>query len=166
MKKQPLHLPFLLALSGALLSSIFLPNFRLLPFVPLLVHAILKRPLLSCLWIALGSGILVDLLCSSTRFGLYALNFCSLVLIAYRFRTHFFETSPLSFTLFSILLSALSTLLQILLLIAFGSKIPFELRFTLVDLLLMPLLDGLYAFLWFICPLFLYTRLKTKTRYT
>ena len=104
----------------------------------------------------------MDLLCSDARFGLYALNFCCTALIAYRLRSHFFETSPLSFSLFSALLAALSTPLHLAFLFAFGSPIPLEPRFLAADLFLMPLLDGLYAFIWFTLPLFLYNRLEEK----
>ena len=113
----------------------------------------------------------MDLLCSDARFGLYALNFFCTTLILFRLRSHFFETNPLSLSLFSSLIAAFSTALHILILVAFGAHMKVTLLSLTVDLLLMPLVDGLYAFFWFTLPLFLYNRLnekrsKKRPRYT
>jgi len=114
---------------------------------------------------------MMDLLSSDARFGLYALNFFCTTLIIFRVRSHFFETNPLSLSLFSSLIAALSTALHILILIAFGAHLKLTLISLFADLFLMPLVDGLYAFFWFTLPLFLYNRLsekrtKKRPRYT
>lgn len=158
MKKLPLWLGFLIACVMALLEGALFPELRLLPFAPFLALAYYRLSFPSALWAALGTGLLFDLMTAEMRFGLYALNFLLVTTIFYHQKKHFFEDKSLAFSLYTALISLGSTLL----LFPFHD-LAFSLPSLISDLIIMPLIDGLYAFLWFTTPVKLYKYLNEKT---
>lgn len=116
-----------------------------------------RKPFIFSLWASFGCGFLIDLVSTEPRLGLYAINFALTTLALYPQRRHFFEDKELSLSFFTALISTVSTLVHLVLLQIFGKGIPFKLSSLFTDLILMPLFDGLYAFLWFTSPLKLYT---------
>ncbi|NGX37574.1 MAG: hypothetical protein K1000chlam2_00730 [Chlamydiae bacterium] len=143
--------PFLLALFALLFSTSIFPFLRLLVFTPFFAIAFQKKTFLQSLWIAALCGLLVDLMSSNTRFGLYSLSHVICAGATYRFRRHFFEESILSIPLYTGLISFTLSLIQTLLIYP---SLFFSLFFT--SCLLMPLADVAYAFFWFTCPLMVY----------
>lgn len=140
----------------AMFGTVFFPNIRLFAFAPFLALVYNRRTFVSSLWIATLSGIVIDLLCSQLRFGLYALNYSLTTVLIYRQKKHFFEDKPLALSLFTALVSCTSTLLQLFLTYAFDKGLPFTWKLALTDLIGMPAIDALYAYLWFSCPMQLY----------
>lgn len=160
MRKIPLWFSFALALFATLFGSVFFPLVHLTTFAPFLGIVYHKETLSKSLWIALGCGVILDLLSSEMRFGLYSLNFVLITLALYAQKKHFFEDKPLGLSLFTVLIAASSTLLQLILAHLFDRGIPFSSSMIAVDVFLMSAVDGLYAFLWFTCPMRLYTYIK------
>lgn len=160
MKKTPLTFPFLLALFMTLFGSIFFSSFRLMTFAPFLALSYNRLSFVKALWMAFGLGLILDLLGNELRFGLYALNFVLTTGVIYSQKRHFFEDKATALACFSALIAAFSTLLQLILLYLFDKGLDISGKTVLSDVVLMPILDGLYAFLWFTCPMRLYAYLE------
>lgn len=152
MKKLPLLLPFTLALLYAIFGSALFPRLHLHPFAPFLVILAYKVPFIKALWVASLSGLMIDLLSSHLYFGLYALNYGFTLFLLYNQKRHFFEDKPFSIPLFTVLISLLSTLIELIFLGIGGHKIPLSPQFLAIECCAMPIADGIYAYLWFFLP--------------
>lgn len=161
MLKQ-IYPPFLLALSVALLGTVFFPSVRLFAFAPFLAFLFIRVDFLSALWVSALTGLVVDLMTSQMRFGSYSVCYCLTTLFTYHQKRHFFADKPLALSLFTALISAVSTSLEFLLQNAPDSKLPFNFRLLLTDVIGMSLLDAVYAFLCFTCPMKIYHYLKIR----
>lgn len=133
---------------------------RLLVFVPLLAICYQRYSLLQCLWISALIGLIFDLLIMEQRFGVYSICYTLTTLIAYRHKHNFFEDKPLALSLYASFISCLFSCFQLASHLFGSAFLPLTPRLILTDLFLMPLCDGIYAFLWFTCPLALYTYIK------
>lgn len=132
------------------------PNIRLTFFAPFLIIACYKASLKKCLWIALLCGVIVDLLSSYTRFGLYSLDYCATLFILYPQRRNFFADSLSTLPIMTFLFALLSTLLMALLLYSIETINVFSWGWVFTDLLMMPAVDGFYAYFIFILPALLF----------
>lgn len=153
-----LILAFLLALTALILQGLLIPHIALLAFAPLIALVTLRSPLPRALWLSALAGVLMDLL-SDDPMGLHALNYVCISALLFRVRQHFSHDQPFHLSLFSGLVSLLSTSLQLILLFLFDKKIPFGGRWIFADLIGMPAIDALYAFVWFAAPLALAEKL-------
>ncbi len=160
MRKVPLHVPFLLALTFALFGHLFFPYLRLSAFAPFLAIIYNRFHLSKALWTSFGCGLIIDLLSSHTRLGLYALNLVLTTALLYPQRRHFFEDKAFALSLFTTLIAALSMSIQLFLVHVFDKGIPISFKTILSDVIFMSMIDGLYAFLWFTSPMRLYTYIK------
>lgn len=160
MRIVPLLFPFFLALLATLFGTLFFPHLRLLTFSPFLALVYNRTSLISSLWIASICGLVLDLTSAEIRFGTYALNFCITTVFLYSQKKHFFEDKLLSLSLFTALISSVSTIVQLFLSSLFGRGFSLSLKLLFTDLIAMPLVDALYAFLWFSCPIILYSHCK------
>ncbi len=162
MCKIPLWFPFSLAAIIAVFGTVFFPNIRLLAFAPFFALVYNRKSFVSSLWITTLCGIGIDLLCSQLKFGLHALNYCLTTAFIYKQKKHFFEDKPIALCLFTALVSCTSTFLQIMLTYAFDKGLPFTWKLALSDLVGMPIIDAIYAFVWFSCPIQLYIFVKKR----
>jgi rod shape-determining protein MreD len=166
MKPVPLYVPFVLALITALFGTVFFPNLRLIAFAPFLAIVFTRKTFISSLWIACLCGLIIDLLSSQLRLGLHALNYSLTAVLVYHQKRNFFEDKPTAFSLYTILVSCASTLLQLFLLYTFDKSLNFTWELALTDLIVMPVIDGAYAFLWFALPMKFYKYIqKTGWRF-
>jgi rod shape-determining protein MreD len=145
-----LLIAFVLATAALLLQGILIPHLSLLAFAPFLSLAIMRAN--SPLWLGALAGALVDLF-SDDPMGLHALNYTFITALLYRYRRHFLFDQPLHLCLLTALISLLSTLTQLFLLFLFDRRIPFDGKWIFGDLVAMPAMDALYAFVWFAAPL-------------
>ena len=103
----------------------------------------MRTSLLTSLWLAFLSGLIIDLLSAELRFGTYALNYSLATLILYNQKRHFFEDKPLSplplFTLFFFSLSRHSSSSSS------SKEVVFTWKLALTDLCVMPLCDALFT---------------------
>jgi rod shape-determining protein MreD len=150
---------FFLALVTALFGSALLPNVRLMAFAPFLALLYMRKSFVTSLWIACLSGLLIDLLASQHRFGIYGLGYGLITVLLYSQRKHFFDDKPLGLALFTALISFVSSTLQLL---AFERSISLTWKLACTDLIGMPLVDAVYAFVWFTCPIKVYQHLTAK----
>ena len=160
MRSVPLLFFFGLALIPALFGSILFPFFPLNAFAPFLAVVYYVAPFSKTLWISLGCGLLLDLLSSEFHFGIHALTLTTASAFLFFQKKHFFEDQSLAFSLFSIVISSVSTGLQLLFIHLFDRGLSFSFASFVTDVAILPLLDGLYGFLWFTCPMRLYISMK------
>lgn len=157
MRSRPLVFPFCLSFFALLFAPLFFPTIRLVAFAPFLVFVFLRRPFFPSLWIATFCGLLVDLCNTDTRFGLFSLTYLVTASICYRINAYFFEDSPLSISLYTAFIASVFSIFQMIFLSFFHKSLPFNWQVAFTNFLFMPLLDALYAFIWFSSPLVLYT---------
>ena len=160
MKKVPLYFPFLLALFMTFFGSIFFSNIRLITFAPFLAIAYNRLSFPKTLWLSFGCGLIIDLLSAEQHFGLYALNFVIVSAVLYPQRRHFFEDKSTALSFFTAIIAAVSTILQLVLVHLFDVGMLVSWKTFLSDVVGMSLLDGIYAFLWFTCPMRLYSYIE------
>jgi len=129
---------FPLFASLALLATLYCP-IPLLYFSPLLVWVSYRAPLTISLWIALGCGLVIDLLGTHTLFPLNALAYCLVTLLIYRLNRHFFEDQLFTLPLLTLIASLTITLIQL----PFVTRPPLTWQWALTDLMLLPLGDAL-----------------------
>lgn len=150
----------------SLLLSLFLPllipNLHIFFFAPFLISAFYRKNQLTCLWLALLSGLTVDLLSSQTRFGIHAVNYCLTILVLFPQRHQFFEDSLSKFPILTFLFGVVSTLFQMILLYSLNQSILLSWKWVASDLLIMPLLDAAYAFLFFTLPSLFLPKARTR----
>jgi rod shape-determining protein MreD len=149
---------FVLSLIALLLRATLFPSLPILAFAPVIALAALRLSLLKSLWLSALCGALIDLL-SDDPIGLHALNYTLIAGLLYRFRKHFLHDQPLHLSVFTALISSSSTLLQLFLLFLFDRRVPFDGKWIFADLIGMPIIDAVYAFVWFAAPLALFEKL-------
>ncbi|MBS0604083.1 MAG: mreD [Verrucomicrobia bacterium] len=160
MRQIPLLFPFSLALFVALFGTAIIPHIKLLAFAPFLALLYNRKSFQTSLWIGSLCGLGLDLLSSEFRLGLHALNYCLTTLLLYKQKRHFFEDKPLALSLFTLLISVVSTVLQLVLISVFDRTLPLSGKLLITDLAIMPVVDALYAFLWFSCPIMFFLHVK------
>jgi rod shape-determining protein MreD len=150
---------FVLAATALALQGLIVPRLAILAFAPFLALVTLRCSHKRALWLSVLSGALIDIL-SDDPMGLHALNYTLITALLFPFRKHFLYDQPLHLSLFTGVISALSTILQLTLLFLFDRRVPFEGRWIFADLVGMPAIDALYAFVWFAAPLSLFDKLR------
>lgn len=152
------YFAFLLGSLALFAQGTLLARLSILAFAPFLALVVLRCPPNQSVWWAVAAGCLVDLF-SDDPMGLHALNYAVTVALLLRIRKQFSHEQPLHVSLVTGLFSVGSTLLQLFLLFLFDRRVPFDGKWILADLVGMPLIDALYAFVWFTAPLSLFDKL-------
>lgn len=153
MKQHSLAIPIFLGIVATACANAFFPYASLNTLAPLIALAAYRNELRTAIWISCWLGLILDLLNSQTRFGVYAVICCLTAIAAYAQRRHFYEDKPLAFALFSALISAILSLQYMLYMAAIDPHFTLSFKMFICDILLLSCLDGLYAFLWFFVPL-------------
>lgn len=154
-----LIIAFILSAIALILQGIVLPRIAILAFAPFLALAMMRCEMRRALWLSALAGVLVDLL-SDDPMGLHALNYSIVVGLLFKVKKHFLHDQPFHLSLYTALVSSLSTALQLMLLFLFDRRVPFDGRWIFADLVGMPVIDALYAFVWFAAPLSLFDKMK------
>ncbi|MBS0629033.1 MAG: hypothetical protein JSS30_02270 [Verrucomicrobia bacterium] len=157
MRKPPLLFFFFLALLALVFGASVFPSTRLITFSPFLAIVFLRKPFLPSLWIGALCGLLVDLFTVDIRFGVFALCSVGTTALTFQLKRYFYEDNLFSIPLYTAAISAVFSTLQFVLL---RHLVTFNLQLLLSTLLIMPLVDGLYGFVWFTCPRMVYLTLK------
>lgn len=153
---KSLTFPFCICLLSTLIIPLYLPSFRLLPFAPLITIIVSRFRLPNALWLAAILGLMVDLLSFSTPLGLFSLNYCLSTLLIYRYRKYFLEEKVFIFALYSILFSFVCSSILFLLFALIEIRLKLTLPILFSDFILMPILDGIYAGLFVLFPMYAY----------
>ncbi len=151
---------FFLAFIPFLLSPALLPKLRLTFWAPFIVFCYYRFPLIICLWISLACGLSIDLISSTHSFGMHMLAYSVTTGLLYGRKKFFFEDEITTIPLLTIFFSLAWTVIQASLVHLFGGNLGISLAWVFTDLIIMPLLDGLYAFVWFTVPLILWNKTR------
>lgn len=151
---------FVLSLIVVLFGSVFFSTIRIFAFAPFLALVLMRLNFLKSLWIAAIIGMIIDLLSVETRFGMYSVIYSLTVLLIYRQKKHFFADKPLALALYTAVISITSGSIELSFLYVFGTKMQVNLPLILCDVFALSLLDALYAFLCFTCPIQVYQYLQ------
>lgn len=147
---------FALSFAGELLAPIFLPTIRLLGFLPFILFSLARLSLPKALWASALAGLTLDLYSFGSPLGFFALNYTLTSLILFRYKKFFSEEKLFAFTLYGVLFSFVSTLFHFCLYAIIDIHLKLSFFTLLTDLICMPLLDGIYTFVWALLPLLLY----------
>lgn len=139
-----------------LFSSYIAPFFRLAFFAPFLIIAYYQKSYLGALKSSFLCGIILDLLSSPLRFGIWTLNYLTTTALVYPQKRNFFSDSLITMPILVFLFSFISTVLQAVLLFIFSKPLKLSFAWIFTDLLFMPFLDSLFAFCWFVIPSFFF----------
>ena len=164
MKKITLLYSFFLSLFFALFATSFIPNIKIIYFLPFLVILYFNTSFITSLWISFLSGIIVDLI-STTHFGINALVFTVLTALFYH-RKRLFNLSTLNIFLFTVLLSISHSIFKVFFLFIFDKGLTISFLFFITDVILMSIIDGLYSFLFFALPLKAIDKFKKSSFFT
>lgn len=146
---------FTITLLFSLLVPSLFPSARFLFFVPFLITTYYQKSFATCLWLSFLCGFILDIL-SSSFIGLHALNYCLATGLLFSQRKHFFSDSLSTLPLMTYFFSFFSTLLEAVLVHTFDTPVSLSLHWFFTDLMIMPLLDGIYAFICFIVPFYFF----------
>jgi cell shape-determining protein MreD len=160
LRQVPLLFPFLFSALFAIFGTALTQEIKLFAFSPFLAILYNRLNFQKSLWSASLCGLMIDLLSAEFALGLYALNYCLTTLLLFNQKKHFLEDKPLALSLFTMLISIVSTVLQWLLMCIFERGLPLSTKLLLTDLIAMPLLDAVYAYVWLSCPMMLYLHIK------
>ena len=116
-------------------------------FSPFLVFIFYRDSLMKALAWSLAAGFVLDLFAYGLHFGFLPVAFALSTLLLYDKKRHFFYDNLSTYPIMTALFSSLSTLILALL-----SSIPLSLSWAASDLVLMPLLDALFAFILYTVP--------------
>lgn len=155
---------------GAFLFSLFLtlcfpvlfPTYHLIFFSPFLIILFYQSSYLACLWSALLCGIIIDLLSSDMRLGLYGIIFCLTTALLYNQKRNFFADSLSTLPIMTYLFSLIFTIIQALSLYILEKESILSWKWILTDLVFMPGLDALYAFIVFILPAIFFGKMPRR----
>ncbi len=147
---------FCLSLFCAIVGPLFFPSMRLCAFAPFLTILFTRTTLINTLWCAFGCGMVIDLLSSNVHLGIHALTYILVTLALFRVRRHFYAHKPIALAILSAVFSLLSTVL----LFAFSQHIPLTAKGFLSDFIIMPCIDGIYAFIGYTCPIIAYRTIR------
>jgi cell shape-determining protein MreD len=158
-----LWFPFLLSTVALFVQAVFSLPFVLFVYAPWLCLCVLRSSGLKSLYLAFLAGSLMDLI-GNDPMGVHALNYVLVVAGLYRFRKLFLVDHTWHLSLFTWMFSLSSTLLQLFLLFLFDRRVPFAGQWVLGDLIVMPLADALYAFVWITLPILGVQTMKIQGR--
>ncbi len=141
-----LGIPFFFMLLWACLWPFFFPSVVFYPFAPFLVMISYTYPSSFGLVLAIGCGWVIDLFSSDGRLGIYALSHATTLLVLFRLRRYFFADQKTTLPFLTACAALCLTLIEALSLTFLeGKPFPLSMKWVFTDLLIMPWIDGAYA---------------------
>ncbi len=151
-----------LTLLAFIFFPVTFPKLHLFYFVPFIIVSYYQFSFVSSLWVSLACGTLVDCFSVHSFFGLNAFVYCLTTSLLYNQRSNFFadrlSTLPLMTSLFSIT----ATIFFMLCASILERKQIFSSTLFFTDLFIMPVIDSLYAFVFFVLPMHLLQKVTRK----
>jgi rod shape-determining protein MreD len=151
-----------------LIGAVFLPSIfssvGIFFFAPVLARSFISHPFKQALIHALIAGLFMDCISSALPFGTEMIVFCFLTLLLFRFKRHFFSDKLLSFALFTAIISIMYTIVTYLLFTLNDQPVNFLWKSLISDFAIMPVIDAVYALIWFSLPKFLVVQTAVKMK--
>ena len=164
LQAKSLSLAFIVALLLTLLVPAVAPAWRLSFLVPFLIISFYQKTYITCLWYAFSCGLILDLVLSQERFGLYGLNFTIAAALLHPQKRHFFADSLSTLPIMTTLFSMISTLIQVILMNGLERDLSLGWKWVATDLFFMPIFDGVYSFALFVAPFALFGKRQRRGR--
>jgi hypothetical protein len=147
----------------AILMTLLFPslvsNIEINTLAPIVIILLYHRTMMTTAWSALLLGCLLDVVHASPRLGFFGTSYLLSCFVIASLRRYFFKEALSTLSIMTCLFALLLALLQPILALLFElPAFPCTLRWIATDLVLMPLADALYAFVFFSLPHFIYTR--------
>ena len=149
-------------LALALTAFLLFRSVHLTFFAPVIVAIFLNKPFGFAMRCSLLCGLAIGLFSTAYPLGFYGILYAMALLLIVPFKNFFFSDRMLSLTIYTALFSFFVTLLEFVILTIFFDGLAFSWRGILSEFIIMPLLDGFYAFFWFTGPLYLIHIMKKK----
>jgi rod shape-determining protein MreD len=131
---------------------------KLTYFAPFLILIFYKTSIYTSIWLSIISGLILDLF-SSSYFGLNAICYASASVFLYN-EKKYFSLKNINISIFTAIYSFIFSLFYPLCLFIFEKGIKITFKWMITDLLIMPFIDGIYAFLLFAIPLIFIQKTK------
>jgi cell shape-determining protein MreD len=141
--------PFVFTLLACFAIPLWFPYLPLTYFPPLLALSCMKYSRKKATWINAIAGIACDLLSTQSPFGAQTAIFILATALLYRQRDHLYLHKRFSLPFFTYLFSITTISMKLVLFFGQEGFHAFSWKGITIQLLLMPLCDALYAFLWF-----------------
>jgi rod shape-determining protein MreD len=161
--RKSLTFSFVICVLSLLFIPAIFPNLQLIFFAPFLVILYYQKNFRTCLWGSLFCGIIVDLLSSEPRLGLYTINYVLVTIMIYSQRYNFFSDSLSTLPLLTFIFAFVSTILEIVILVLFDYPLSLQGTWMMQMLVYKPMLNAWYA-LFFLLPDAVAIRLKRMKR--
>ncbi len=145
---------FLICLTLLLTLPVAFPSLKINFFIPFLIIVFYQKSLISSLWFAFGAGLILDLLSSHTHLGIFGADYLITTLLLYQRKRNFFSDSLSTLPIMTYLFAVTSTLVYLILIMLFENAAQLNFKWFYTDLIVMPVLDAVYACVIFIVPLF------------
>jgi hypothetical protein len=149
--KDSLVIPFCIACFMTICGPAFLST-RLIFFAPFLALCIYNTTYVRAMWIALGCGLIIDMLTMHTRFGFYALNYTLAIAFLYNRKSFFYPGSFTTLPLLTAFFSVVATCLHLVLSYLLATPQGISWQWVWYDLIVMPFYDAIYAVVCFKIP--------------
>jgi cell shape-determining protein MreD len=160
--RKRLDFAFLIGLFCTLFIPTLFPEAKLLYFVPFLIIMYYKKTFLTCLWGSLFCGLILDLLSSESRLGLYAINYMLTTTLIYQLRHNFFPDSAITLPVLTLFFSMLSALLEIIMMMVFDHRLTLHGHWIFNTMIYLPILNALFAFVIFVIPSILFGKKQLR----
>lgn len=160
--KKNVTFVFIVTLVSFLVLPPLLHSLHIFYFAPFLVAIYYQYRLIASLWASLLCGLIVDIFSADVFFGINSLAYTVSTLLLYDRRRYFFSDRPTTLPLMTCFFSQLVTFIMFTTSYFFEKKIKISWDLFTTDFVLMPLADGLFAFVIFILPFQLFGAPKRK----
>jgi len=164
-KEKFIKIKILILFFISIFSMIFFSSFiniKFIYFTPLIIFLFYRFSFISILWISIILGLIQDFF-STNFFGINTICYFLSSSILYKERK-FFKDKPINLSIFTSIFSLIFSIFNPFLFFIFDKKINLSIKWIATDLILFPVLDGLYAFIFFAMPLLFFEKI-TKIRY-
>lgn len=161
-KENFLKTKVLILIFLSIFSMIFFSSFASIKFVyfaPILIYLFFRMSFISILWMSSFLGLIQDLF-SSSFFGINALCYLITSIILYR-EKRFFNDKPINLSIFAIIFSIIFSIFSPILFFIFDKKINLSIKWLATDLIIYPILDGIYAFTFFAITILLFEKISS-----
>lgn len=155
--KTKIFLLFFISFFSMIVFSNF-SNIKFIYFAPLLIFLFYNVSFISILWIATLLGFFQDLF-SSSFFGINAILYLIATLVLYK-EKRFFNDKPINLSIFTMVFSIVFSFLTPILFFIFDKKINLSITWILTDIIIYPILDGIWAFIFFAMPLLFFDNFR------
>lgn len=154
---------FIISLILSLASSFINAPLKLNFFIPIIIISFYQKSLNYCLWFSLLCGLIFDLFHQADLLGLEILAFSLSTLLLYNQKQNFFSDYITTLPLMTFFYSALNFVIECLI-IYFIDKPSFffSIKFIISNLLIYPLMDSIYALLFFVLPFKLFGKRQLR----